>query len=303
MPTSCWSRCGWSWVDISRIGGRVRLLCSRLAGLPAKHRFSRPLCCLPLVMYPQPLQANARGSQLEAEADALRPDAARAVALENDNFDLSQKLTELQAALVAAQAGEAAARKAQQQQEQKAAEVGEMVKVELCGGLMLQQSKLVGCLPSSQRQCTTQPPTVTHCLSPPFWLQREADLRASLNAANKEIRALRAKTERADKKASASMHADAAVEVEVLGWVGAACLAACCCGPRASSRPSAIIIPLHLCSSSLQLASKEAMLLEVQAEIDATRRDKKRQELAAVVALSVLMVAGGAAVAIGRKLA
>lgn len=51
-----------------------------------------------------------------------------------------------------------------------------------------------------------------------------------------------------------------------------------------------------------QLSEREAALAAARAALDAQRREKKRQELAAVVALSVLMAAGGAAVAIGRRL-
>lgn len=51
-----------------------------------------------------------------------------------------------------------------------------------------------------------------------------------------------------------------------------------------------------------QLSERDAQLAAARAALDAQRREKKRQELAAVVALSVLMAAGGAALAVGRRL-
>lgn len=57
-------------------------------------------------------QANARAGTLEAEADALRPEAARAPALEQRSAELARQLGEARAALERARAGEAAAHKA-----------------------------------------------------------------------------------------------------------------------------------------------------------------------------------------------
>lgn len=57
-------------------------------------------------------QANARAGALEAEAEGLRPDAARAAALEQRNAELVRQLGEARAALERARAGEAAAHQA-----------------------------------------------------------------------------------------------------------------------------------------------------------------------------------------------
>lgn len=226
-------------------------------------------------IFPRP-QANARNSQLEGEASTLRSASqsaeSRAVALEHENATLLAELAAAREAAATAQAAQAAAERAAQAAatkldrkaaaESKAAQVGMQgewighckVRLGPAGPVEFGWLSLLVPAPLYNSRRPLSPPSPTP--------QREADLRNSLNDANKQLKAALKRADGADRALEAKSRELAAAE---------AALAA-------------------------------AAQAQAEQPRDRKAAVRPEQALAAIVTLSVLVVGAGAAVATLRKM-
>ena len=221
-------------------------------------------------------QATARSTQLQGEATSLRTASqsaeTRAAALEQENASLLSELAAAREAAATAQAAQAAAERnaqtAARKLESKAAAEAKAAQVRMHGaqgrGVAQWQLLLAQCLTGDSPDCPESLASRdrSSCHRSPPCLQREADLRQSLNEANKLLKAALKRADGAGRALDAKAKELAAAEAALAATVQA----------------------------------QEAQHRDRRAVV------RPEQALAAIVTLSVLVVGTGAAVATLRKM-